>query len=64
MGPRLEEIVIQPRVTKTKDADVFNKFKSIFAPWPNENEQVFRQCIEHDIKIWKVTRLIKDQDDY
>ena len=63
-GSRLEEIKMNERITKMKSGDAFNKWKSIFSAWPNEGDGLFRQCIEHDVKIWKVTRLIKDQDDY
>ena len=61
---RQEAIVPYERVVKLKSADAFARFKTIFAPWPEEGDHVFRQCIEHDIKLWKVTRLIKDPDDY
>ena len=61
---RQEEIVPFERVTKIRSADLFHRYKTIFAPWPDEGDWIFRQCIEHDIKLWKVTRLIKDQDDY
>jgi len=62
--PRVEPIMTYERVTKIRKGDIFNRWKTIFAQWPSENEAVFRQCIEHDIKLWKVTRLIKDADDY
>lgn len=52
------------RITKKRDVDLFQRWKTIFAPWPNENLATFTQCIEHDIKLWKVTRLVKDGDDY
>ena len=65
VDPREEEVILNERITKVKSGDAFNRWKTIFAPWPNENEQVYRQCIEHDIKLWKVQRLInKDPDDY
>lgn len=53
------------RVTKIKSGDVFNRWKTIFAGWPNENDVLFKQCIENDLKLWKVNRLInKDPEDY
>ena len=62
--PRLEPIIPIERVTKIREGDIFQRWKTIFAPWPTENEPIFRSCIEHDVKYWKVTRLIKDPDDY
>ena len=62
--PRVENIVPFERITKLRLGDVFHRYKTIFAPWPNEGEPLYRQCMEHDIKLWKVTRLIKDADDY
>ena len=64
VDPRVEPILPYERITKIKSGDEFQRRKTIFAPWPNEGEPMFRQCIEHDVKLWKVTRLIKDQDDY
>ena len=64
VDPRVEPILPYERITKIKSGDEFQRWKTIFAPWPNEGEPMFRQCIEHDVKLWKVTRLIKDQDDY
>ena len=53
------------RVVKPKgNGDNFNRMKSIFAPWPNENDELYRKCIEHDFAFWKVPRLIKDVADY
>lgn len=57
---REENIAVFERVTKKKDTDMFHKWKTIFASWPVENDLTFKQCIEHDVKMWKVTRLVKD----
>ena len=65
VDPRQDDVMPYERLIKVKSGDTFNRWKSIFAPWPNENDQVYRQCIEHDIKLWKVGRLInKDPEDY
>ena len=61
---RVEEIKPNERVVKVKSADAFNRFRSIFATWPQEGEPMFKQCVEHDIRMWKVTKMIKDTDDY
>lgn len=64
IDPRVDAILPYERIIKMKEGDDFIRWKTIFGPWPNENDLMFRQCIEHDIKFWKVPRLIKDIDDY
>ena len=64
VGSREDEIVPYERITKAKSGNTFNRLRSIFSGWPNENDFMFRQCMEHDMKLWKVTRLIKDREDY
>ena len=64
IDPRVEAILPYERVCKLKSADVFQRWKTIFAPWPTEGENLYRQCIEHDIKFWKCPRLVKDEEDY
>ena len=38
--------------------------KTIFAPWPVENDELFKKCIEHDFSFWKIPRVIKEPSDY
>jgi hypothetical protein len=61
---RPEEVIPFERVLKQREGDVFHRHKTIFAQWPEETPTHYRQAIEHDIRLWKVTRLIKDPDDY
>ena len=61
---RTEEIMSYERVVKQKKGGNFNRMRSIFAPWPVENDELFRRCIEHDFNFWKVPRIIKDPQDY
>ena len=62
--PRIEEVVNFERITKYVAHDAFNRSRSVWGQWPQEDEGVFRACILHDITLWKVPRLIKDETDY
>ena len=62
--PRLEEVANFERITKYVAADAFNRQRSIWGAWPEEDEAQFRACISHDTTLWKVPRLIKDEIDY
>ena len=61
---RQEDVLNYERVIKEKKGEQFNRMKSIFAPWPVENEELFKKCIEHDFSFWKIPRVIKEPADY
>ena len=63
-GPRPEEVVNFERVAKHVAGDAFNRGRSIWGAWPAEDDSLFRACIQHDVILWKVPRLVKDEADY
>ena len=63
-GQRPEEIVNFERVAKHVAGDAFNRGRSIWGAWPVEDDSLFRACIQHDVNLWKVPRLVKDESDY
>jgi len=62
---RYEEIPMFKKTFKTSIVErVFNKDKSVFAKWTEDNLNIVNNCLEHDLKYWKTKRFIKDPNDY
>ena len=64
MPPREEEI---PSFSKTMKSTVvervFEKHKSVFAKWREDNVGLLTSSFNQDIANWKGSRLIKAEDD-
>ena len=61
---RLEEV---PRFKKKMDAPKGRRFvkeNSVFATWRLDDEALLAKCLAHDIKYWKVHKVVKDKEDY
>lgn len=41
----------------------FSKHNSVFKEWKEDTPQQIAECIEHDIKLWHVSRFVKDADE-
>jgi hypothetical protein len=41
----------------------FNKNSSAFKDWQEDTNEILAQVIDHDSKLWKVERFVKDAND-
>ena len=41
----------------------FKKEHSVFKDWKEDTPEQIADCIEHDIKMWHVSRFIKDDEE-
>ena len=41
----------------------FKKETSVFDKWIEDNEKIYKQCIEIDSQYWKIARFVKDEED-
>ena len=46
---------------KTADGDKFNRDLTVFKDWKTPTEKDFKGMLEHDEKLWKLPRFIKDE---
>ena len=43
------------------DGDKFNRDLTVFKDWKTPTEKDFKGMLEHDEKLWKLPRFIKDE---
>ena len=41
----------------------FDKSKSVFADWRDDQADTAINCIEHDLELWHADKFIKDETD-
>lgn len=60
--PRIEPVKPFSKKLVNKEAQVkkFEKEISVFKDWKEDNEKIYKQCIEHDQMYWKLHKFIKD----
>ena len=49
---------------RPKKEQKFNKLKSVFKSWTKDNIQILQKAADIDTASWKVSKMIKDKDDY
>ena len=60
---REEDIPIFAKLTKnSKKEREFNKPKSEYKDWREDQEEDGAKCIEHDIALWNCERFVKDPE--
>ena len=42
----------------------FIKEASVFAQWKTDDPLVLKNCLDHDVRYWKIHRFVKDPDVY
>ncbi len=61
---REEEIPVFTKKLRMKSTQRrFDKQMSIFKDWQEDTVDIYHQLIEHDSKLWKVERFVKDPAD-
>lgn len=41
----------------------FDHANSVFRDWKPDNQAVYDKCLDHDFKVWKVHKFVKDPDE-
>lgn len=55
--------LIRKELVKKKIERHFHKASSVFAKWQEDTPKILSDCVEHDLKYWKIHRFIKDPEE-
>jgi hypothetical protein len=53
-----------PREIKQKKVQrMFEKVNSVFKDWKEDTEQTLVDAVDHDLRLWKCARFVKQEED-
>ena len=55
--------VITREIKQKKVQRVFEKHNSVFKDWKEDTEQTLQDAIDHDLRLWKCSRFVKQEED-
>ena len=60
---RIEDIIHYTKILRSHmKVRKFDKDKSVFRDWIPLNEETQKKCLEHDVRYWKISKLIIKTD--